>query len=78
MRNVSIRKLRRWKKENRESGPLPCRLTTVGSMILSSYQVTGEAISDIEVDIYPYVHIRSILYYSSFVRRKTREWGLKA
>jgi len=35
-----IRKLQPWRKDIRESGPLPCWLTTVGSsseMLLSSY-----------------------------------------
>jgi len=38
--NVFIRKLQRWRKVIRESGPLPCRLTTVGQspeVLLSSY-----------------------------------------
>ena len=38
--NVFIRKLQRWRNDIRESGPLPCWLTTVGrspEMLLSSY-----------------------------------------
>jgi hypothetical protein len=38
--NFFIRKLQRWKNGIRESGPLPCWLTTVGrlpEMLLSSY-----------------------------------------
>jgi len=49
-----IRKFQRWRNDIKESGPLPCWLTTVGrspEMLLSSYS-SDKAKSQVEADFY--------------------------